>query len=65
MRDIIEDNVYFHPEYQFGESYFDIALIKLDLSVKLSLSVRTICLPDSPSSDVDEYSGDLVRLSGE
>ena len=64
MREIIEDNVFFHPQYQFGESYFDLALVKLDPPVRFSLSVRTICLPEFPSSDTDEYSGDLVRLSG-
>ena len=54
----------FHPKYKYGVSYYDVAVIKLDEPVSQSLAVRPICLPDQPSEDVDEFQGDLVRLSG-
>ena len=53
-----------HTKYKFGVSYYDVAVIKLDEPVSPSLAVRPICLPDQPSEDVDEFQGDLVRLSG-
>ena len=63
-RDVIDNNVSFHPKYVFGIAYYDVAVIKLDPPVTLTMTVRPICLPESSSSDQDEFMGDLVRLSG-
>ena len=65
MRKIEEDHVFFHPSYSFAESYYDIALVRLDPPVDLEYPVRTICLPTEASSNQDEYADDLVRLSGQ
>ena len=65
IRRIEEDHVFFHPSYSFAESYYDIALVRLDPPAELKYPVRTICLPTAASSDQDEYADDLVRLSGQ
>ena len=54
-----------HPKYKFGISYYDLAVIRLSEPVSFSLAVRPICLPERSSEDVDEFEGDLVRLSGD
>ena len=63
-RKIEEDHIFFHPSYSFAESYYDLALIRLEPPVDLTYAVRTICLPSAASEDEDEYRDDLVRLSG-
>ena len=65
VRDIKGGNVSFHPKYRFGESYFDLAVIEFDPPIKFSMAVRPICLPSSPSSNQEEFKGDLVRVTGQ
>ena len=64
VRDTVENNVSFHPKYVLGESYYDLALIKVDPPIKFSMAVRPICLPLEPSADQEEFMGDLVRVTG-
>ena len=54
----------FHPKYFIPESYYDIALIRLDPPVTFSFVVRPICLPAETSTNRDEFEGDLVRVAG-
>ena len=64
MRSITEDGVLYHPKWIQGRSYYDVALVRLDPPVTFSHTVRPICLPERPSSNVDEFSGHLVRVAG-
>jgi hypothetical protein len=51
-REIIE--IFKHQKYQASESYFDVALIKIE-TVTFSSSIRPICLPPKGSFVADKF----------
>ena len=52
-----------HPDFDNETAYFDVAVLETE-KVNFSRSIRPICLPDSPSDDVDKYMNDQVELTG-
>jgi secreted trypsin-like serine protease len=59
--DLVEINV--HPLYNYKTAYFDIAVITTE-SIKFTVNIQPICLPDNSSKDVHKYDRDQVDLLG-
>ena len=63
-RPVEEDKVTISEKFVYGQAYFDLAVIRFDPAVEITLGVRPICLPSEPNLDQDEHVNDLVRVTG-
>lgn len=59
---ILIDETYPHPKYKFNAHYYDIALIKLRNPVRLTTTVRPICLQTRRTSKEDSQNSSLIVI---
>ncbi len=54
-----------HPKYQWGQPYFDVAMLTLDSRANISGQfVRPVCLPYYDSETIDDFVGDDMEAAG-
>ena len=53
-----------HPKYRSGRAYFDVALMRMERTVRYSDFVVPVCLPEAADPDPDAHLGRLVTLTG-
>jgi len=52
-----------HPQYNYKNSYFDIAIITTD-NIDFTINIQPICLPEYSSTDIHKYDNNHVELLG-
>ena len=61
--DLEINEVLVHPNYERGKAYFDVAVI-LTKSFEFTSFVQPVCLPQTSSSNRDQYARISVELTG-
>jgi len=54
---------FLHPNYNNETAYYDVAVLVTE-KVTFSRSISPVCLPESPSDDIDKYKNYQVELTG-
>jgi len=58
-------DIIFHPKYEDDSSaYYDVAVVKLDQSVRFSDFIKPVCLPRTFDRNVNAHQGKFVVLTG-
>ena len=57
---ILIADAYPHPKYKISVHYYDIALLKLQSSVQLTVTVRPVCLETKPIWDQDTRNASMI-----
>ncbi|TRY68815.1 hypothetical protein TCAL_09629 [Tigriopus californicus] len=60
-------NIHIHPKFREGGRvtvYFDVAIWELEEPLVFNSFIRSVCLPDGPSTDISQYDGQLTTLTG-
>ena len=55
---------YVHPMYHPRYFYYDVALLELDVQLQFGPSIRPVCIPIIPVSDVDSRKQNSAILTG-
>ena len=53
-----------HPNYTWGQAYYDVAVIFLKDSLEYKANVQPICLPEEADANRNKYQDHFVRLLG-
>jgi len=53
-----------HPKYSSSTHYYDLAVIETKEKMSFTEGVQPICLPESPTSNVDNRKSDKVYVAG-